>query len=67
MSLVSIKGTECRIVELGQVASQTGGQVCGLCVLFTYLYVRVRACVCVRVHISMLLSLSAPRGDYCSC
>ena len=33
VSLVSIKGTECRIVELGQVASQTGGQVC------------VRACV----------------------
>ncbi|XP_065898859.1 circularly permutated Ras protein 1-like [Dysidea avara] len=27
VSLVSIKGTECRVVELGQVASQTGGQV----------------------------------------
>ena len=28
MSVVSIKGTDCRIIELGQVANQTGGEVC---------------------------------------
>jgi hypothetical protein len=27
VSVVSIKGTDCRIVELGQVADKTGGQV----------------------------------------
>ena len=28
VSVVSIKGTDCRIIELGQVADQTGGEVC---------------------------------------
>lgn len=27
VSLLSIKGSDCRVVELGQVATRTGGQV----------------------------------------
>lgn len=63
VSLVSIKGTECRVVELGQVASQTGGQVC--------VYVCVRACgyVCVSlmgegfwVPTPSLLDIISPAG-----
>ena len=28
MSVVTIKGEECRVMELGQVADATGGNVC---------------------------------------
>ena len=38
VSLVSIKGTDCRIVELGQVADKTGGQVKCFAIIITITY-----------------------------
>ena len=37
VSVVSIKGTDCRIIELGQVADQTGGKVC-ICMYLNQLH-----------------------------
>ena len=44
VSLVRIKGTDCKAVELGQVSNKTGGQVSHLCIVLLYIHVAKLQC-----------------------
>ncbi len=44
VSLVRIKGTDCKALELGQVADKTGGQVSVCVCVCVYRYVHMYVC-----------------------
>ena len=39
ISVITIKGTDCRLVELGKMADKTGGQVSEIYNVLTYLII----------------------------
>ena len=47
VSLVRIKGTDCKALELGQVADKTGGEVCVCGCVCVCVCMCVCVCVCV--------------------